>query len=128
MLDANVLLSALVFGSAKMATLLEIVAEKHTMVLPSHIIEEFRSVVTRKSPKYNDAVDAFFAKLSYEMTYTPTWQEYMPDIRDKKDRPLIAAAILSDIDILITGDKDFYSVDMERPLVLKPADFLEKYG
>jgi predicted nucleic acid-binding protein len=31
------------------------------------------------------------------------------------------------IDILVTGDKDFYDVDIERPKILSPADFLEKY-
>jgi putative PIN family toxin of toxin-antitoxin system len=127
MLDTNVLLSALVFGSAKMAYLMEKVAEEHTMVLPSCVIDEFRDVVTRKSPKYNQAVDVFFARLSFEMVYTPTWFEFLPDIRDEKDKPLLASAISSDVDILITGDKDFHCIDIERPQILKPSDFLEKY-
>ncbi|MDR3013549.1 MAG: PIN domain-containing protein [Chitinispirillales bacterium] len=40
MLDTNILLSALVFGSAKMAYLLEKVAEEYTTVLSSCIIKE----------------------------------------------------------------------------------------
>jgi predicted nucleic acid-binding protein len=51
----------------------------------------------------------------------------MPDIRDEKDKPLLAAAILSDVDILISGDKDFHCVDIERPEILKPSEFLERY-
>jgi len=38
MVDTNVLLSALAFGSARMTTVLEKVAEEHTMVLCSYII------------------------------------------------------------------------------------------
>jgi len=70
MIDTNVLLSALIFGSTKMTSLLEKVIEEHTLVLSTYIIDEFRSVVTRKSPKYNHAVDTLLAKLSYEMAYT----------------------------------------------------------
>ena len=127
MIDTNILLSALVFRSAKMAFLLEKVAEEHTMVLCSQVIDEFRSVVTRKSPQYGDVVDTLFAKLSYEMVYTPKWQKNMPDIRDEKDKPILASAILADVDIIITGDKDFNNVDIERPEILSPADFLGKY-
>ena len=127
MIDTNIFLSALVFGSKKMSFLLEKVAEEHTMVLCSYVIEEFRRVVTRKSPKYSLVVDALFAKLSYEMAYTPEWQDSMPDIRDEKDKPILASAILADVDIIITGDKDFYEVDIERPDILSPDDFLEKY-
>jgi len=127
MIDTNIFLSALVFGSKKMSFLLEKVAEEHTMVLCSYVIEEFRRVVTRKSPKYSHVVDALFARLSYEMAYTPEWQDSMPDIRDEKDKPILASAILADVDIIITGDKDFYEVDIERPDILSPDDFLEKY-
>ena len=127
MVDTNVLLSALIFGSAKMMRLIEKVVDKYTMILCSHIIDEFRDVVSRKSPKYNDVVDTLFAKLSYEMVYSPKWQDSMPDIRDKKDRPILAAAILADVDIIVSGDGDFYAVEIERPEILSPAEFFAKY-
>ena len=127
MIDTNILLSAFVFQSTKMAALVEQVIEEHTLVLCSHIIDEFFDVVTRKSSKYKSAFDDLFSKLSYEMVYTPKWQESMPNIRDEKDKPILAAAILSDIDVIITGDKDFYEVKIERPEILSPIDFLNKY-
>lgn len=127
MTDTNILLSALVFGSAKMAYLLEKVTEEHTLVICSHIIDEFRSVVARKAPKYNNAVDRLFANLSYEMVYTPKFFENIPDIRDKKDKPILAAAILADVDIIITGDKDFFDIDIERPKIVSHLEFLAKY-
>jgi predicted nucleic acid-binding protein len=46
MIDTNILLSALVFGSAKMASLLEEVTEIHTLVICSFVIDEFRIVFT----------------------------------------------------------------------------------
>jgi len=126
MVDTNVLLSALVFGSANMSAVLEKVAEDHTMVLCSYIIDEFRDVVTRKSPNYNGVVDALFSKLSYEMVYTPTQLDHLPEMRDEKDKPILASAILADIDMIITGDLDFFAVDMERPEILSPIEFLKR--
>jgi putative PIN family toxin of toxin-antitoxin system len=126
MIDTNVLLSALVFGSKRMAHLIEKVAEEHTMVLCSYIIDEFRDVVTRKSPKYSHVVDELFAKLTFEMAYTPKWNENMPDIRDEKDKPILAAAIVADVDIIVSGDEDFFGVDMERPEILSPAKLLDR--
>ena len=89
--------------------------------------DEFRDVVTRKSPKYSAVVDVLFAKLSYEMVYTPTRLDNLPDMRDEKDKPILAAAILADVDMIITGDSDFFAVDVERPEILSPTEFLSRF-
>ena len=126
-LDTNILLSALVFRSEYMSLIIEKVVQEHTMVICSHIIDEFRNVVSRKAPKYNNDVDKLFSNLSYEMVYTPKWHENMPSIRDEKDKPILAAAIVSDVDMIITNDNDFYDVDIERPEIISPVDFLKRY-
>ena len=36
-------------------------------------------------------------------------------------------AIVEDIDILITGDKDFSDIDIEKPEIMTPAEFMEEY-
>jgi len=51
----------------------------------------------------------------------------MPDIRDSKDKPILAAALISDVDMIITGDKDFLEIDIERPEIISHLDFWEKY-
>ena len=48
-------------------------------------------------------------------------------IRDADDEKVLYSAIISDVDILLTGDKDFSDVDIERPEILTPHEFLEKY-
>lgn len=128
MVDTNIILSALVFRSVKMADLIDYIAEKHTLVICSYVIEEFENVVMRKSPKYKNVIDVFLSKLSFEMAYTPKWKEGMPTIRDEKDKPILASAITADVDILITGDKDFSDVEIERPEILTPSEFLEQYA
>ena len=36
-------------------------------------------------------------------------------------------AIIADVDILITGDKDFNPVDVERPEIMNITEFAQKY-
>ena len=36
-------------------------------------------------------------------------------IRDAKDQPILNAAIVFDVDIILTGDKDFLSLEIEHP-------------
>jgi hypothetical protein len=50
MLDTNVLLSALLFPSQRMNTLIERIVSKYQLVLSSFIIEEFMNVVSLKFP------------------------------------------------------------------------------
>ena len=40
-----------------------------------------------------------------------------------KDYPVLYTAILEDVDVLITGDKDFEDVDVERPEIMTPGEF-----
>ena len=49
------------------------------------------------------------------------------EIRDDKDYMVLYTAILADVDILITGDKDFKDIKIERPEILTPKKFFEKY-
>ena len=46
-------------------------------------------------------------------------------IRDVNDRPILRAAIHANVDILLTGDKDFLESGIKTPLILTPAEFLK---
>lgn len=46
---------------------------------------------------------------------------------DEKDYPVLYTAIKEDVDILITGDKDFSEVDIERPEILTPSKSIAQY-
>lgn len=128
MLDTNVLLSALLFPSRKMDTLLTEISMRHTLVLSSFVVEELREVVRRKFPKKETVIDTLLSQMSYELVYTP--QRLEPglfSIRDDKDYPVLYTAIVEGADILVTGDKDFAGIEIDRPEILTPAEFLEQY-
>lgn len=50
------------------------------------------------------------------------------EIRDKSDYPVLYTAIIEDIDVLITGDKDFAEVKVHKPTIMTPAEFVARYG
>lgn len=50
-----------------------------------------------------------------------------PEMRDTKDSPILATAIMEDVDVLLTGDKDFLVLDVETPEILTMTEFLQKY-
>ena len=125
MLDTNVLISAFLFPSARMNRIMDDIFLHHTLVLPSYVIDELHKDVDRKFPARKAALERFLTGISYEMTYTPRIPTPgLVEIRDQKDYPVIYSAITEDVDILITGDRDFQNLGLERPQVLTPSDFL----
>ena len=129
MLDTNVLISALLFPSEHMTKLFENLVVNHTVVLCSYVIDELHMVVERKFPNKADVVEKLLGRMSYELVYTPkTIDKAMLEIRDVKDYPVIYTAILEEVDVLVTGDRDFEDLELKRPEILTPTAFMERYG
>ena len=129
MLDTNVLISILVFNSKSLKEILVKITDNDTLVLSSYVIEELREVIKRKFPNKTEDLDIFLYNLPFEIYYTPETiiNRNFANIRDKKDVPVLYSSIMADVDILITGDKDFEDIDIEKPEILTPAEFLDKY-
>ena len=92
------------------------------------MIEELFAVTRRKFPEKQKVIDRFLSDLSYEYVYTPHQMKgVLFEIRDPNDYPVLYTAVIENIDILITGDKDFTSLIIEKPQILTPSDFISKY-
>ncbi len=128
MLDTNVLISMVFFPSERFVSLINYITREHTLILSSFVIEELQAVADRKFAKKKSSVDRFLEKLSYEMVYTPhSMRGGMFEIRDIKDYPVLYTAIIENVDVLITGDKDFQEIDIEKPEILTPTEFISRY-
>jgi putative PIN family toxin of toxin-antitoxin system len=129
MLDTNVLISMFLFPSEKMNRLKNDLCEYHQILLCSYVIDEMKDVVARKFPARENELDDFFQSYPFAMSYTPERfdKTAYPSIRDDFDLPVLASAILGDVDVLITGDKDFSDIDIEKPEILTPTEFIERY-
>ena len=126
LVDTNVLFSALLFPRSKPAQVLLHVARNHEIVLCDRNIAELRDILKRKAPKYLPDADVLLAELSYELIPSVNHAEKL--IRDAKDQPILNAAIVYDVDVILTGDKDFLSLDMEHPKCMTVAQVLEREG
>ncbi len=129
MIDTNVIISALVFPGRTMDALMETITTEHRLVLSSYVLDELFDVVRRKFPGKADAVDLFLRQLSYELVYaSDKVKTDLFSLRDEDDYPVLYSAVAEDVDVFVTGDRDFEDVALERPEILTPAQFLEKYS
>lgn len=123
--DTNIIISAILFPNGKVAKVFSNLLEKHTVIISSYAKDECLEVFQKKFPNKVEQIKIFFDGISYEEFVTPTSineAEY-PKIRDIKDLPILVSAILSDSDILLTGDKDFEEIKIDKPLIFSPANY-----
>jgi putative PIN family toxin of toxin-antitoxin system len=127
--DTNILVSAGLFAGKRTSSITLRIADEYSVILSSRIIDELRAVIKFKFPDRKSALERFLARLSYEIAYTPAEidEGIYPKIRDKKDYPILASAIIADVDVFITGDKDFGGLDLERSEIMTISEFEAKY-
>lgn len=128
MLDTNILISAFIFKSSKMNLLIENLSKEHEIVICSYTIDELKDLIKEKFNVEYKALDNFLSEFNYTLVYSPSEvEEKLFEIRDENDYIILHTAIIDDVDVLITGDKDFKDVDIERPEIHTPSEFLEKF-
>lgn len=127
LVDTNILISAALFPEGKVACVLDYLFETHTVVIASYSLKECEQVFVRKFPAKLSVLYRFLADIDYERFDTPVNPDpsLYPHIRDAKDVPILASAILADVDVLISGDKDFEDLNMKRPLVFTPQQYFD---
>ena len=121
MADTNVIISTLLFPASLPAKVLLHIAGNHELVLCDHIVAEIRDVVSRKRSDLLGDIDVLLAQLSFELVIAP--KEPGKLIQDPKDQPILNAAIMAGVDIIVSGDKHFLKLDLEHPKTMSPAEF-----
>ena len=128
MLDTNILISAFIFRSEKMNNLIYELSKKHEIFICSYTIEELEDLVENKFYVSIKALKSFLKNFPYTLAKSPiNPKEDVFFIRDKEDYIILYTAIKENVDIFITGDKDFDDVNIKKPEILKPTEFINKY-
>ena len=129
MLDTNVFISMIFFPSDQTRELARRLTGGHQIIVSDYVIEELRVVTDRKFSSKRVFLDRLFRELPFELVYTPKIldQDEFPTMRDVKDSPILATAILENVDVFITGDKDFLVLDIEMPNIVTLTEFLERF-
>ena len=111
-----------------MEALLRKITSECQLVISTIIIEELVEVTQRKFTGKEAAVNLFLSQLPYEQVDTPERLEPgLFSIRDESDYPVLYSALVGQVDLFITGDKDFMGLDLPEIKVITPTEFLEKY-
>lgn len=128
MLDTNILISAFVFKSKQMNELIYKLSKEHEIIICSYTLEELKELIDTKFKVSKKDLDEFLKNFPFNLVYSPIFVENkLFDIRDKDDYIILHTAIIEDVDVFITGDKDFDDVDIEKPEIMNTTGFLEKY-
>jgi predicted nucleic acid-binding protein len=123
MADTNVLVSALLFPGSLPAEVLRDIVRRHELVLCEYIIGELRQVVARKRPDLLAAVEELLSGLTFELAASP-WESDRR-ISDPKDQPILQAAVLAGVDLIVSGDRHFSQLDLECPKTMTPKQYWE---
>ena len=131
LIDTNILVSASLFpGSVPAQAFEKAVTFPCDGLVCDYSIDEMRRVYNRKFPHKIHMMESFLFTmlLSVEVVNTPPEDESADSeaaIRDIDDRPILRAALKCNVDVLISGDKDFLESGLTNPLIVRPAEFLE---
>ena len=123
LIDTNILISAMLYPKSKPAMALYHAADNHELVLSDHNIAEFRRIAKEKFSRTQADIELFLAELTYELVLAPEAPQKL--INDPKDVPILNAAIIATVDVVISGDKHFLSLHMERPKTMTAVEYLK---
>ena len=130
-IDSNILISAIVFDRNELDIIRRMLRKGHQLVISSHIHEEVFRVVLDKFPEHSALVDEFIRISGMEKVPSSQYL-HMTDqfdmVRDKYDRHVLAAAVASNCDLIITGDKDLLVLDSCRNIRILTSKGAKRYA
>lgn len=129
--DSNVLISAVLSEKSPCRLLMREIINNHRLILCSYSLNEVSRVLKQKFPGKMTEWDYMLTSFDFELAYTPEELSTFdaPYIRDPADLPILVSALVAEPDILVTGDKDFFTPEIQEYFaVYTPADFLRNFG
>jgi predicted nucleic acid-binding protein len=107
-LDANILFSAAKSDGAIRQLLLLLTERGHACCVDVYVVAEARRNLVKKGPEAIEALDRILTGMSVYAARVPTSPDGEVDWLPEKDRPVLAAAIGANCEVLVTGDKTHF--------------------
>ena len=127
LVDTNVLISAIVFAGRPRRLLLNLISSGHKLIVTDYVLKEFSDVVEKKWPDKAKVIIEIFKGMDFVFSESTT-EETDILIRDKKDIQVLSDAIYHEVDVVLSGDRDFLESEIEKPVIMSVAmldEFLE---
>lgn len=126
------LVSGIAFRGNEHRILLASFRAPHEFVVSQDVQDEAKKGLQQKFAHLradaSEAISLIIAEVVLRHTYERALGQ-MPTLRDPKDAHVLAAAVASACDILVTGDKDLLAVrEIGKLQVVKPATALRILG
>lgn len=127
-LDTNILYSAFVKKSPSMANMVRWIAVEHDAIITPYIAKELlRKTIEQEPTELPDVIAFLDSAIASLFDDNPEKGIEAPIINDPKDQEILDAAIYHDVDIIISGDKHFRKLVLERPRVMEAAQFRAEF-
>ena len=119
MIDTNILISAIVFNGKVYDLLKDLLVSENEIYVSEYVEQEFKEKIYKK---WTAKADIYLERYqAAPFIHCESTSKTLGTLRDKKDVPVLSDAIYHNVDILLTGDKDFLESNIEVPLILSPA-------
>lgn len=127
-IDTNVWVAAHA-GSGLCAELLIFVNQRHQLLCSTQVLREFEDVIVRKLRRAPAEAAALRVEIEARCQVQPDPKQAPKRSRDRKDDPVVQAALEADAEWLVTGDADLLVLKrVEGMPISTPRDFLEALG
>ena len=124
-LDTNVLISAFIARGLS-SEIFRLIVKEHHLVLGETVISEFKRILLKKFKVKQNEVDEIFDFLKSFETCPYSGEKSPIELADKDDEKILANALKSKSEILISGDKDLLEIKENLAIkILSPRDFLQ---
>ena len=127
-IDTNILFSAILYRRVTVyAAYCKAVSIPNIGVICEKNVEELIRAFNRKIPHKIDVLNRFLAAELMSLEIAPMPNDAVDTerkIRDVKDRIIWRSAVEANVDVFLTGDKDFLESGLKRPPILSPIEYL----
>ena len=124
--DTNVLVSAVATRGLCADVLREILAS-HDMIISQQVLDEVEEVLRSRFGAGPDAVAEFVQLLRHESIIAKPGPLPDVELQDKDDLPVLAAAVASRAQVMVTGDQELLELGaVENVEIISPRQFWEK--
>ena len=121
-LDANILVSGIIFKGKEHNLLIK--NSRVTFITSEDVIDETMNAITQKFPESVELADAFLKILDLTVVKRKEYIKKLNEhdaVRDKSDRHILAAAVISKSDYIVSGDADLLTLKTYRCIQIVKA-------
>lgn len=136
LLDSNILFSGLGFKGPENRVIWLAILGKIKLVISDYILAEVKKIIELRftGVRKKRAIELLNRLIASETIEIKRKEDYISNLGEAKklinerDSPILACAMLGDIDVLITGDKDFHTKNAKkRARIMKTREFLQQF-